>query len=1056
MKRALRLAVTSCVAVVTGLLVAGVQPASAYDVRQTQIVTDNPADWTPNVQDGAVRYLAQAGNTMVAGGNFTKVANAGSTTILARPYVFSFDATTGAVDANFHPALDGWVYAVVPAPDGIGVFLGGQFKNVNGVSKVSLVEVSLADGSIINTFKVPSIDGRIYTMRLANNRLYIGGAFTHVGGQTIGQLAALSPTTGAVDTSFHLNISGLSNPQPTHPEWVTMVTKIDVSPDGSRLAVIGNFAQINGLDRPQVALVDLTTNMPSLVDWETDRYRKFCNTNFESFVHDVEFSPDGSYFVIGTTGGYNKVTTNGCDSTARWETSATGSALQPTWIDFTGADTIWSVAVTATAVYTGGHNRWQNNPFAIDVAGAGAASRPGLAALDPLTGVPFDWNPTRTTGVGVFDLLATDQGLWIGDDTDYVGHEYHYKMAFFPLAGGKAVPNPTTGSLPSTIYQLGRPGSLALTVGACGATAAPSLIDDLVTSRPFDGSVAGSSVSMPLGGTAWAQARGAFMLSGTLYTAWADGTLCRSSFDGTTFGTPQPVNLAPAGVANTIVADLPKVTGMFFSNNRIYYTKSGTGSLFYRYFSPQNDMVGAQVFTATGNVTGIDFTKVGGMFLSGGKLYFVTRSDGVLRRIDWNGTTPVAGSAAAVSGPGITGDASWAAQALFSYVPAGTVAANQAPSANIARTCSDLACVFTSAGSGDADGTLTSYAWDFGDGTTSTAQVPSHTFAAEGTYPVSLTVTDDVGATGTAATPVKVGITPQPPVPSFTVSCTHLDCQVDASASMAPTSTIQSYSWDFGDGTSAGTDPVTTHSYAADGSYPITLTVNSANGLNASTSQTVNVTAIAPPISFVGESDKNLNATSWTVQVPSAVVAGDGLVLSASANSATANLSPSGSGWSLVGSKVASSIVTRVWQKVATGTDAGSSVTFTAPSLIKANIVLLAYHGTAASAPVGAFAVAGATTTSTNHTTPTVVVPADGAWVVSLWADKSSATTTLAPPAGLNQRYFGCSTGTGRICSLLADAGPVTGGTSAGGLTAVADGSSPADTMWTLVLTAQT
>src|SRR5206468_11446710 len=123
-------------------------------------------------------------------------------------------------------------------------------------------------------------------------------------------------------------------------------TKIGISPDGSRLAVLGNFDTINGFDRVQAGLIDLTTSRPTVMDWETDRYKPFCNINYESYVHDVDFSPDGSYFVIGTTGSYNgQVNVVGCDSTARWETSATGSQLQPTWIDFTGKDTIWSIAV---------------------------------------------------------------------------------------------------------------------------------------------------------------------------------------------------------------------------------------------------------------------------------------------------------------------------------------------------------------------------------------------------------------------------------------------------------------------------------------------------------------------------------------------------------------------------------------------------------------------------------------------------------------------------------------------------------------------------------------
>ncbi|MFN8255823.1 MAG: PKD domain-containing protein [Bacteroidales bacterium] len=54
---------------------------------------------------------------------------------------------------------------------------------------------------------------------------------------------------------------------------------------------------------------------------------------------------------------------------------------------------------------------------------------------------------------------------------------------------------------------------------------------------------------------------------------------------------------------------------------------------------------------------------------------------------------------------------------------------------------------FSSAGSTDNDGTIVNYLWNFGDGSTSSSANPSHTFATEGTYSVSLTVTDDDGAT---------------------------------------------------------------------------------------------------------------------------------------------------------------------------------------------------------------------------------------------------------------------------------------------------------------------
>lgn len=80
---------------------------------------------------------------------------------------------------------------------------------------------------------------------------------------------------------------------------------------------------------------------------------------------------------------------------------------------------------------------------------------------------------------------------------------------------------------------------------------------------------------------------------------------------------------------------------------------------------------------------------------------------------------------------------------------------NYPPSANFTYTTSELTANFTDQ-STDSDGSVVSWSWNFGDGGTSTAQNPSHTYAADGTYTVSLTVTDDAGATDTASQSVTV------------------------------------------------------------------------------------------------------------------------------------------------------------------------------------------------------------------------------------------------------------------------------------------------------------
>lgn len=85
----------------------------------------------------------------------------------------------------------------------------------------------------------------------------------------------------------------------------------------------------------------------------------------------------------------------------------------------------------------------------------------------------------------------------------------------------------------------------------------------------------------------------------------------------------------------------------------------------------------------------------------------------------------------------------------------GDVVTNNPPTANFTYSCSGLTCNFTDT-STDADGSISSWSWDFGDASTSAAQHPSHTFAAAGSYTVALTVTDNGGATGSKSQTVTV------------------------------------------------------------------------------------------------------------------------------------------------------------------------------------------------------------------------------------------------------------------------------------------------------------
>ena len=180
---------------------------------------------------------------------------------------------------------------------------------------------------------------------------------------------------------------------------------------------------------------------------------------------------------------------------------------------------------------------------------------------------------------------------------------------------------------------------------------------------------------------------------------------------------------------------------------------------------------------------------------------------------------------------------------------------NQAPVAVFTESSSNVhiddAVTFNADGSYDPDGTLVNYSWDFGDGKTATGVTVSHASADNGVYFVTLTVTDDDGATGSAS--VRMTVMNSPPVASFTASAgtvnTDEAISFDASASYDVDGTIVSYSWDFGDGTT-GTGVSTQHAYSQDGTYTVTLTVTDNDGATDTASATKTVRNRAPLASF--------------------------------------------------------------------------------------------------------------------------------------------------------------------------------------------------------------
>jgi PKD repeat protein len=195
--------------------------------------------------------------------------------------------------------------------------------------------------------------------------------------------------------------------------------------------------------------------------------------------------------------------------------------------------------------------------------------------------------------------------------------------------------------------------------------------------------------------------------------------------------------------------------------------------------------------------------------------------------------------------------------------PTNLVAAKEDASANSGNTVNLQADFIFTPMYGDAPlavtftdksaGTPASWAWEFGDGATSTSQNPSHTFSEAGIYGVRLTVNNADGSssitktlvvTATANTPPRD--LPSIPLASFTVDVDLGIAPLTVNFTDTSTGDIASWDWDFGDGhTSASQNP--SNDYAAAGTYKATLTVTDSNGQTSTATQTIIVSADTNP-----------------------------------------------------------------------------------------------------------------------------------------------------------------------------------------------------------------
>ncbi|HEX5018950.1 MAG TPA: PKD domain-containing protein [Actinomycetes bacterium] len=421
-------------------------PVAAQPLPHHQsLVPDVPRTNTPKISSGEIWDLEVVGNRVFIAGSFTTIANkTGTTTPITQRYLAAYDYTTGRVDTTFRPTFDGSVQAVEASPDGTKLFVGGTFHNVNGVPREKVARLSLTTGAPAGAFAFTgTTNNAVSALEATNTTVYIGGRFTRVDGVSRTGLVAANATTGAIDMQFDNQLSGGIGVGGT-----LTVQQLKLTHNERKLLVVHTGRKIDGQDRLGVGLINTVTK--ELLPWRTrlwDQYLDAVGGIQRIYAGDI--APDDSYFVVSSGSGGDRPPIS---DTAIAFPIAGQDFVEPLWVARC-FDSVYSVAISETAVYIGGHFQWNESPTAnqpwpgLDNVGYGTGQglsgyglgdqvvrRDHLGALDPETGTALEWNPGSNSFEGNKAMLATKRGLFVGGDGNIQGGVDTGRVAFYDFA----------------------------------------------------------------------------------------------------------------------------------------------------------------------------------------------------------------------------------------------------------------------------------------------------------------------------------------------------------------------------------------------------------------------------------------------------------------------------------------------------------------------------------------------------------------------------------------------------------------------------------------------
>jgi hypothetical protein len=392
------------------------------NIAAVNISTGQPTSWAPNCQ-GPVRAILVPGNGNVyVGGAFQQdplnptVPTCGGQ---IRNHIAALDASTGLAVTSWNPNANLDVRVLALSPNSNKLYVGGNFTSISGQSRNHIAEIDLSNGTA--TSWNPNIDLQVLALKVSGSIVYVGGSFQCIGPATDPNHCS---QTGGTPRD---RIAALQVSNGTATGW-----NPDSNSSVESIAVLGNIVYVGGTFNPTLTSPNSIGGQPrnniAALDASTGLATPW-NPNVNNAVHTLALA-GSTVYAGGEFDSAGGVTLR--NNIAAFD-ATTGAVLPAFNPDVTGGSVL-ALAALANTLYFGGDFTCVGGTGATPCAGGGGTIRNRIASIDIPSGTLSGWAPDANGTVRTLAIANDAAAVYAGGDFTSIGGAFRNRIAALTLS----------------------------------------------------------------------------------------------------------------------------------------------------------------------------------------------------------------------------------------------------------------------------------------------------------------------------------------------------------------------------------------------------------------------------------------------------------------------------------------------------------------------------------------------------------------------------------------------------------------------------------------------